>query len=119
MRYVLVVEFMNFFADGFPGSSQRRNERQQIEGAGIGLVGEHAAAADDVTVIGRSAAIEAAAKLRGLFENADVGALQAAVADQIGRAGERGDAAADQIGLGLAPLGGSIGVCHEMFAFMG
>jgi hypothetical protein len=64
-------------------------------------------------VIRRAGAIEAAAQQRRLFQDADIGAGDAAIADQVRRAGERGNAATDQIGLGFFSRCGSIGINHD------
>jgi hypothetical protein len=109
MRDVLLIEGVGVVADGLVGIVDRGNERQQVEGAGIGLVGEHPPAANHIAGLWRSGAIEAAAEIRSFLVDGDVAAGDAAVADQIRRAGERGDAAADEMRLGVAPRCGSIG----------
>ena len=99
MGLVLLIELHGFVEDRLAFVVQRRDRFKEIPGAFVVVGGQHASAAHGIPARGVPGAVEASAHDGRRFENRNVSAGQAAIADHEGGGGQRADAAADKIGL--------------------
>jgi len=91
------VEVAAFLAHAGVRVVQRGDAVEEVPGAEVGLVGEHAPATrhPGVGAIGGAATVQRAAWQAQLFKDVDVVARHTGIADGKGRHGHAGDAAAD------------------------
>jgi hypothetical protein len=81
------------------------NRREEIVRAEV-LALDHSSAAENITILGRSGAIEAAAQAVQLLQNDNIPAWNFSIPDEEGGCRQRRDASSDQIDFRIVLFGG-------------
>ena len=92
-----LVPVEDLLGDGL-GAVQSRNRREEIVRAEV-LALDHSSAAEDITILGRAGAVEAAAQPVELLQNHDIPAWSVGIPDEERGCRQRCDASSDQIEL--------------------